>query len=187
MALIKCPECGNEVSEKASLCPRCGYPLKEEGTPKAAVDYPKPIDNGWINKWKKKAKEVKIVCTVFFLACLIGLIVSIAFLTKNPANTVYITFTSVFAALTAFSFLCFLGMLSAVQVRAKQFDGYTVLVYSGLKKLLIVEDVIQDRETVSRYLSGRLPNEKEVWAAISMWDGSIRIGLGSEDKGESLI
>ena len=28
MALIQCPECSNEVSEKAVVCPRCGYPLK---------------------------------------------------------------------------------------------------------------------------------------------------------------
>lgn len=28
MALIKCPECGNDVSDKAVKCPKCGYPLK---------------------------------------------------------------------------------------------------------------------------------------------------------------
>ena len=27
MALIKCPECNKEVSDKASSCPHCGYPL----------------------------------------------------------------------------------------------------------------------------------------------------------------
>lgn len=27
MALIKCPECGNEVSDKAKTCPHCGYEL----------------------------------------------------------------------------------------------------------------------------------------------------------------
>lgn len=27
MALIKCPECGNQVSDKASACPNCGCPL----------------------------------------------------------------------------------------------------------------------------------------------------------------
>ena len=27
MALIKCPECSNSVSEKATSCPKCGYPL----------------------------------------------------------------------------------------------------------------------------------------------------------------
>ncbi|MBR2343197.1 MAG: zinc ribbon domain-containing protein [Clostridia bacterium] len=27
MALIKCPECGKEVSDKASACIHCGYPI----------------------------------------------------------------------------------------------------------------------------------------------------------------
>lgn len=27
MALIKCPECGREVSDKAAYCPNCGYPV----------------------------------------------------------------------------------------------------------------------------------------------------------------
>lgn len=28
MALIKCPECGGEISDKAEFCPRCGYPVR---------------------------------------------------------------------------------------------------------------------------------------------------------------
>ena len=28
MALIKCPECGGQVSDKAEACIHCGYPLK---------------------------------------------------------------------------------------------------------------------------------------------------------------
>lgn len=28
MALISCPECGTEVSDKAEKCPRCAYPIK---------------------------------------------------------------------------------------------------------------------------------------------------------------
>jgi hypothetical protein len=27
MALIKCPECGTEVSDKAEKCPKCSYPI----------------------------------------------------------------------------------------------------------------------------------------------------------------
>lgn len=27
MALIKCPECGKEVSDRASACPNCGCPI----------------------------------------------------------------------------------------------------------------------------------------------------------------
>ena len=33
MALIKCPECGSEVSDKAVACPRCGCPIKAEVGP----------------------------------------------------------------------------------------------------------------------------------------------------------
>ncbi len=29
MALIKCPECGKEISDKSSQCIHCGYPLDE--------------------------------------------------------------------------------------------------------------------------------------------------------------
>ena len=30
--LIKCPECGKEISSKAGSCPHCGCPIKEEKT-----------------------------------------------------------------------------------------------------------------------------------------------------------
>lgn len=30
MALIKCPECGKEVSDRAESCPVCGFPLANE-------------------------------------------------------------------------------------------------------------------------------------------------------------
>ncbi len=29
MALIKCPECGKDISDKAPACIHCGYPLSE--------------------------------------------------------------------------------------------------------------------------------------------------------------
>lgn len=33
MALIKCPECGNEISDKATACPHCGAPLSRTNSP----------------------------------------------------------------------------------------------------------------------------------------------------------
>ena len=30
MALIKCPECGKQISNKAEVCPHCGINLKEK-------------------------------------------------------------------------------------------------------------------------------------------------------------
>jgi hypothetical protein len=29
MALIKCPECGKEISSEAKLCPNCAYPIAD--------------------------------------------------------------------------------------------------------------------------------------------------------------
>lgn len=39
MALIKCPECGKEISDRAAACPNCGCPIKSistAGTPSYA-------------------------------------------------------------------------------------------------------------------------------------------------------
>lgn len=30
MALITCPECGKQISDKAPACIHCGYPLQEQ-------------------------------------------------------------------------------------------------------------------------------------------------------------
>ena len=30
MALITCPECGRQISDKADACVGCGYPIKHE-------------------------------------------------------------------------------------------------------------------------------------------------------------
>lgn len=32
MSLIMCPECGSEVSDKATSCPKCGYPINKVET-----------------------------------------------------------------------------------------------------------------------------------------------------------
>lgn len=32
MAMIKCPECGREVSSRANACPYCGYPISRQAS-----------------------------------------------------------------------------------------------------------------------------------------------------------
>lgn len=49
MALIKCKECGHEVSDKASMCPNCGCPIESLGAAKEEVMYEEPKKTkGWI-------------------------------------------------------------------------------------------------------------------------------------------
>lgn len=44
MALIKCPECGKKISNKAKQCIHCGYPLNEiENEPKAEAENDREI------------------------------------------------------------------------------------------------------------------------------------------------
>lgn len=62
MALINCPECGKEVSDKAEVCIRCGYPLHDE-TQSSKEDVP-----AYLNEVKRlllsgeKVKAIKVVC-----------------------------------------------------------------------------------------------------------------------------
>ena len=42
MALIRCPECGNSISDKAEKCPHCGLPAKyflAEEKIQSGIDY----------------------------------------------------------------------------------------------------------------------------------------------------
>ena len=41
MAIISCPECGKQVSDRAVSCPECGYPISAPAAPAAA-----PVHNG---------------------------------------------------------------------------------------------------------------------------------------------
>lgn len=39
MALIKCPECGEEISDQAISCPKCGLPIKRTDFEKRKENY----------------------------------------------------------------------------------------------------------------------------------------------------
>lgn len=68
MALIKCPECGNNVSDTAKSCPHCGYVITSNPTLKEQVgnllktskDGITSISEQTSNIFKKKYKEVSL-------------------------------------------------------------------------------------------------------------------------------
>lgn len=39
MALINCPECGKEISDKAASCPNCGCPIEKTANVQESVEY----------------------------------------------------------------------------------------------------------------------------------------------------
>lgn len=57
MALIKCTECGKEVSDKANACPGCGCPLSEmvtSGVVKIKLPRTEQIADGWVGLFSSK-------------------------------------------------------------------------------------------------------------------------------------
>lgn len=75
MALIKCSECGKEVSDKANSCPNCGAPIKEDEIKKE------------INAGIKIGKKFAIILIVTLSLIIIGAFIFGYFI---PAHT-YIT------------------------------------------------------------------------------------------------
>lgn len=70
MALINCPECNKEISDKATVCPNCGYPLpvKEDTFTKQIAVRPKTTQD--------TEREKKVITRwVYGIILLIGLII----------------------------------------------------------------------------------------------------------------
>ena len=78
MALIKCSECGSEISEKAQVCPKCGCP----------VDVSKEIIA--TNK-KKKIKKISIFVSVLLIIAI--LIVTVVKIMNRPNTDGYFSET----------------------------------------------------------------------------------------------
>ena len=174
MSLIKCPECGKDVSSFAKTCPNCAYPIKDLDTSNnESVNNSIPKDAGWVNKWKLKVNAIKIAFTFIFIAYAIVLTVLIVSLTNNDsASDSLIITTIIMCFLGAVVIGLWLGVLLSCKVKTREIDGYTILVYSCFTHKLVIEDEIQDS---GRFLRGTLPNGKKIRATISAWDGAIDI------------
>lgn len=62
MSLIQCPECGREISDKASSCPNCGCPIKStESSREVRIQIPNTqnISGGWVGLLSSKNAAVK--------------------------------------------------------------------------------------------------------------------------------
>jgi hypothetical protein len=91
MALINCPECQKEISNKATSCPNCGYPISESKT-SIKID-PAP-------QIRRKYRERNLIFVpMFYFGTLIGIFLSIG----GAKDTAIFFFV--------FSFIGFVGMI----------------------------------------------------------------------------
>jgi hypothetical protein len=68
MALINCPECGKEISDKSGACPNCGFPLIEG----KALETEKTIN---IKKIGFKKKKVIIISSLVLVVLIIAIVI----------------------------------------------------------------------------------------------------------------
>ncbi len=61
MALLKCPECTHDISDKALTCPHCGYPMNTPCSTKPRIRNGKPtkLPNGYGTIYKMSGKRSK--------------------------------------------------------------------------------------------------------------------------------
>lgn len=68
MSLIKCSECGKEISDKATVCPSCGNPITNKSE---TVLEEAPVVT--IQKTYKRWKAVRLISWIFIIIGFISL------------------------------------------------------------------------------------------------------------------
>ena len=71
MALVNCPECSKEISDKVKTCPHCGYPMVEENNDTQKVEI-SSVNIKMDSSKKKKVVKTMISVIVAFLVVMGG-------------------------------------------------------------------------------------------------------------------
>lgn len=71
MALIKCTECGKEISDKANICPNCGCPVGRQNVESISSS----LEQSDINQAEKKSVKKVIMITIIVSLVISGIII----------------------------------------------------------------------------------------------------------------
>jgi len=80
MALIKCPECGTDISDKAVACPKCAYPIVESSTKQARTVKVQTIE--------KTAKKYRVQILIGVFLMILGFLLIISSVSGQQLNVV---------------------------------------------------------------------------------------------------
>lgn len=97
MALINCPECGKEISDRVIACPHCGFPMQEENpqateqTATSADQHEQPVQNfapvqptaSQLQQPEKNSANKKMVVIIGVVVAVIIAAIAIAFAIKS--------------------------------------------------------------------------------------------------------
>ena len=75
MALMQCPECGREVSDKAESCPNCGYILSESSSDTAKRSkLSEPVSNNFYGLLFIFTGVIFLIAGIFTIGIIIGIV-----------------------------------------------------------------------------------------------------------------
>lgn len=81
MALIKCPECETDVSDKAAACPKCAHPIVESSPPEQARTVK-------VQTTEKTAKKYKLQILIGGFLMILGFLLIISSISGQQLNVV---------------------------------------------------------------------------------------------------
>jgi len=87
MALINCPECSKEISDKVRTCPHCGYPLVEELEVETQIA-PQQVEVTGVKLGTKSYKKPIIIGLILILLG-IALLFGIKYMNEQKAERAY--------------------------------------------------------------------------------------------------
>lgn len=90
MAMIKCPECGKEISDLAEKCPNCGFPIgfrSSQNIPPNNVSYQQPVVvNAYSPKKSSTLGILALIFSMFGCTFIVGIVLAIIDLCKKDGK-----------------------------------------------------------------------------------------------------
>ena len=199
MALNYCPNCGAKIDSTQKFCPNCGCPLQESNEIEEKKEEAKasiiatPKDTSWVQKWRNRSIESKVLELLLFTALLIPLfIMAIKLIFESLELDAFLSIASFFLLFVVImGFAAIYHTVLSRKFIVKKIDGYTaVLFMKRSQNALIVEDEIVNSQALynSRYhhtipqnLYAVLPNRTRIHANFEDKSRPIDIYVDGRD------
>lgn len=151
MALIKCPECGKEISDKADSCPNCGYSMNSENE-KVSFNLKAKRTGGT----SKKSKILIIVLILLFIgvgAILYNILVAQPKIKEEQDLAIY---NEVYSLIKSDKYAEAISKIESVDLSKENIEKIVNVIKSRLKDSLITScaDIsIEKMELYENYLA----------------------------------
>lgn len=170
MALIKCPECGKEISDKAGSCPNCGMPLSNTESNSPHVSTEKSNEESKPSNEKKALNKKHIIVISVVLAVLaIAAAVLIPILISNSLSPEEVeAVNTVSEAISA---------IGEVNTESKDKIEYAESLYDALtpkekKKVSNYKDLVDARESYDHLLADAVIKKIDSIGTVNLSSGS---------------